>query len=186
MTKRRWWVCPECGRWNWLDRLTYPPQICSRCGVPGIQHSFWKPEVRRWILQRDNSKCVFEDESLRMELGIEELGTCAGLVQVIHLRFRQHGGKLHDPTNGITVCQRHADFLIYGRMKAREDYGLSRHSFELWHREFLCISWARLPKKIRELRLILMGIAWERTQKKIAWDERRKKLKQRAKRASRG
>lgn len=153
----QWWICSECGRRNKLGRKINP-EICSKCGEPLVRRSFWPSKTRGWILQRDHRRCALHAFS-----HLDEIGTCEGLLQVVHLRPRQHGGSQTNPANGITLCRKHADWLITGRSEAREFYPEDHESFRDWHQEFLYISPSHLPKKVRQWRIFLVGIAWERT-----------------------
>ncbi|PIU03933.1 hypothetical protein COT44_00190 [Candidatus Shapirobacteria bacterium CG08_land_8_20_14_0_20_39_18] len=157
--KWRWWICPNCGRRNKLDRKR-KPTVCAKCGISYINRSFWPEKIRRWILDRDRHSCAIRSSLFSRS---EEVGPCEGVLQVIHLFKRQHGGNLKDPRNGITVCLAHADLLTHGRRRARGSYTQDQDSFGQWHQEFLYVSFARLPKLIQYLIYFLAGVANERT-----------------------
>ena len=157
--KWRWWICPNCGRRNKLDRRRNPT-VCAKCGTSYISRSFWPEKIRQWILDRDYNRCAIRSSPFAE---MEKVGLCEGTLQVIHLLKRQHGGNLKDPRNGITVCLAHADLLIYGRRRARESYTHDQNSFGQWHQEFLYVSFARLPRLIQYILYYLTGVAHERT-----------------------
>lgn len=172
-TKRRWWTCPKCYRRNWRDRRKNARQ-CSGCGEPYTERSSWPEGTRAWILDRDFHQCTLGHLQPQLE-DLVEKDSCAGLMQVIRPWMRQHGGPVKDPRNGITVCLRHADWLIIGRMLAREAYrGRDRAAFKRWYEELGYVSSARLPVKPRTVRAILRGVALERTERKEAWERKRK------------